>query len=116
MPPEGARPARFTTFAVVDCPLATIEGANTTELTCAVVSLTVAVAIAPLTPLRPAKIVTVVFEPTAAVSILKLGEAVAPAATVADAGTDAIAGLEAERLNTRPPAGAGLARVTLLGE
>jgi hypothetical protein len=59
--------------------------------------------------------VTVVVEATAAVAMLKLGEAVAPAATVTEAGTEAIAGFELERLKTNPPAGAGLAKVTLFG-
>lgn len=45
--------------------------------------------------------------------MLKLGVAVAPAATVTVAGTDASAGLELTRLNSRPPTGAGLASVIL---
>ncbi len=44
---------------------------------------------------------------------MKLGVAVAPAATVTVAGTDASAGLELTRLNSRPPTGAGLASVIL---
>jgi len=97
IPPEGARPARFTVFAVVDCPPITFTGAKTSELICAASRVTVVLAMIPLTPLRLARIVTVVLVATAPVPMLKLEETVAPAATVTDAGTVAIAGFEVER-------------------
>ena len=114
-PPAGASPARFTTFVVVNCPLVALADVKVSELIWAASSVRVALAMAPLTPLRLAKIATVVEEATAAVLMVKLLETVAPADTVTDAGTEANAGFELDRLKTSPPAGAGLVRIKLFG-
>lgn len=96
-PPEGAAPIRFTTFAVVDSPLVTLAGVKTTELTCAGRTWRYAMAMAPFTPLRLARMSTEVEVATPVVVMLKLGEAEAPAGTVTDAGTLAMAGFAVER-------------------
>ena len=70
--------------------------------------------IVPATPLRLAKIVTDVLEATGEVLIAKGDEVIAPSTTLTFAGIVAKDGFELERLKTSPPAGAGLARVSLL--
>jgi hypothetical protein len=59
-----------------------------------------------------AEIVTGVVAETADVVIVKTGDAVAPAATVTEAGTPTLVSL-ADKLTRMPPAGAGAFRVTL---
>jgi hypothetical protein len=48
--------------------------------------------------------------------MVKPGESVAPAGTVTDAGTEAIAGWELVRLTIAPPAGAGAFNRTIFEE
>ena len=57
--------------------------------------------------------VTLVATVTAVVVMVKAGDTVAPAATVTDPGTVAIALLLLVRVTTAPPAGAGLFSVTV---
>src|SRR5687768_9462103 len=60
-----------------------------------------------------AVIVAVLCALTELVVMVKFGEAVAPPATVMDAGTEAADGFELLRLTASPPAGAGVLSVTL---
>src|SRR5207248_9943356 len=109
MPPAGAGPVRFTLFNVVETPPTTDAGDSATESNAT--GLTVRVAVL-LTPLYPAKIVTGVVAETDDVVIVKTGDAVAPAATVTEAGIPMPRSLVV-KLTTMPPAGAGAFRVTL---
>src|SRR5579862_1115941 len=111
MPLVGASTARLMVLEFVDSPAVMVVAANSTAPGVAASKFTPALAMNPGTPFRPAKIATVVLEPTAAVLMVKAGEAVAPAATVTEAGIETSAGLEGDRLKTNPPAGAGLASV-----
>ena len=113
MPPEGAMAVRFTRFPAVDKPLTTLVCDSTTELGTAGFTARIASATDPLTPVRLAKRVTVVWEATTAELIAKLEETVAPAATLTDAGTEARLGFDEDRLKTSPPAGAGRASVNV---
>ena len=64
-----------------------------------------------------AVMVTGVEAATGLVVIVKLGDFVLPAATVIEAGTEATAELELDKLTTAPPAGAGpFNTTTLLGD
>jgi len=60
-----------------------------------------------LTPFRLTKSATEVCDATTAELIVKLGETVAPSATVTEGGGDPMVGLDEERLKTKPPGGAG---------
>lgn len=106
-PPAGAVPCRFTTFAVVDNPPITVDGDKTTEPGTAGSTFSLALARDPVIPVRLAVIVTAVDEETAVVAILNADETIEPAGTVTVAGTEATLGLDDERLNVNPPAGAG---------
>jgi len=109
MPPAGAGPVRFTLFDVVETPPTTDAGDRETESKATGLTVRVAVLV---TPLYLAEIVTGVVAATADVVIVKTGDAVAPPATVTEAGTPTPRSLLV-KLTRMPPAGAGAFRVTL---
>jgi hypothetical protein len=114
MPPAGAGPVSDTVLVpVIAEPPSTVEGERLTAETKTLGGgVTVRVAVA-LTPLQVAVIVTPVFTVTDLVLMVKVGETVAPGATVTDCGTVAAA-LLLDSLTTAPPAGAGPLMVTVL--
>ncbi len=114
-PPGGAAEVKFTTLPPRENPLTAVAEDRTTELTAAVRIVSVALAIVPLTPLNAAEMVTVVAEAIGVVVMLKGADVVAPAATVTEDGTEPMAGFDELRLNTNPPAGAGVTKVKVLG-
>ena len=109
MPPAGAGPLRFTLLDVVGIPATTDVGDRATESNATGLTVKMAVLV---TPLYVAEIVTVLVVETNDVVIVKTGDAVAPAATVTEAGTPTPGSLLL-KLTTMPPAGAGAFRVTL---
>jgi hypothetical protein len=102
-PPGGDWPSRVAKFAVVDIPLAIVAGDKVSD--CSTAGFTVRMAVE-VTPLKVAERVTAVGTSTPAVVIVNAGEAVVPPGMITDAGTDAAAGFELERLTSAPPAGA----------
>ena len=110
-PPLPAGPLRVTVFAAVELPPPALLGDSVMADTA--VGLTVSVADW-VTPLKVAEIVTGVAVDTGVVVMVKADETVAPWATVTDAGTEAIAGLELERETAAPPASAGALSVAVL--
>src|SRR5260370_19751830 len=83
IPPDGAGPVRFTLFNVVDTPPTTDAGEGTTESNATGLTVRTAVFV---TLLYVAEIVTDRIAETDEVVIVKAGDAVAPAATVTEAG------------------------------
>src|SRR5207245_10942675 len=109
MLPSRTVPVMLLLSNVLASPPTTAAGHGATEITPTGWSSRVAVL---LTPLYPAKIVTGVVAETDDVVIVKTGDAVAPAATVTEAGTPTPRSL-VDKLTTMPPAGAGAVRFTL---
>jgi hypothetical protein len=109
IPPAGAGPVRFTLFNVVETPPTTVVGDNATESNASGLSVRMAVLV---TLLNVAEIVTITVAETDDVVIVNTGEAVAPAATVTEAGTPT-PGLLLVKVTLIPPAGAGPVRFTL---
>jgi len=109
MPPAGAGPLRFTLFNVVETPPATDAGDRPTESNAAGFTVRFAVLVMPL---YMAEIVTGVVAETDDVVIVKTGDAVAPAATVTEAGTPTLRSVLV-KVTRMPPAGAGPVRFTL---
>ena len=93
----------------MDTPPTTDVGDSPTESSATGLSVRTAVLV---TPLYVAEIVTMTVADTDDVVIVNAGDAVAPAATVTEAGTRTPGSL-LDRFTTSPPAGAGPFRVTL---
>jgi len=109
IPPAGAGPVRFTLFNVVEAPPTTDVGESTTESNATGLTVRTAVLV---TLLNVAEIVTITVAGTDEVVIVNAGDAVAPAATVTEAGTTTPASLLV-KVTLTPPAGAGPFRFTL---
>jgi len=109
IPPAGAGPLRFTLFNVVEVPPPTLAGERPTDTSAIGVTVSVAVL---LTLFNVAVIVIEVVEETAEVVIVNAADAVAPAATVTEAGTPTPGSLLL-KLTLTPPAGAGPVKFTL---
>jgi hypothetical protein len=107
-PPAGAGPSRVI-VPVEGAPPTTEIGSRPTEVRAGAVTVKVAVRV---TLLKTAVIVTSVSALTPAVAAVKVA-VVAPAATVTDAGTWAMAVLLELRLTTKPPVGAEPLSVTV---
>lgn len=107
-PPAGAGVPRIRLFEFCATPPCTPPAGRLKETE---IGFTVRMAVM-LYPFTLAVIVTGVLMTTSEVEMVKLEETVLPSLTVTDAGTDAMAGLELERLTVHPPAGAGLLKVT----
>ena len=108
-PPAGAALERVT-VPLLEVPPVTLAGDTVTLARPGGSTVSVAPTEAPL---EDAVIVTGVDARTADVFIVKLDDAVAPAATVTEAGVTATAVLELLRPTTKPPDGAGVASVTV---
>jgi hypothetical protein len=109
MPPAGAGPFRFTLFKVVETPPTTVVGESTTESSATGLTVRTAVLV---TPLYTAEIVIGAVAETDEVVIVNAGDAVAPAATVTEAGGTTPGSLLVN-VTLTPPAGAGPFRFTL---
>ena len=109
IPPAGAGPVRFTLFNVVEAPPTTVVGESPTESSATGVTVRMAVLV---TPLYVAEIVIDAVAETAEVVIVNAGDAVAPAATVTEAGRPTPGSLLV-KVTLIPPAGAGPFRFTL---